>query len=528
MAVNDGEPKSREGELPRRPWAATVGLVLGILGGVAMAFGVLLYALEPTLLPLALGNVLFGVAGVTFYAVTHRQNLGRAFRGRSTPLLLLEGVIALGVVAAVVVANLAAAAAKKEWDLTRDQLFTLQPQSMTVAQRLKDPVTVYAFFQSTDPAVASLRETIRLYRQHTNLIELEVLNPDRIPPETIERFELSSKSEKIVLEGPKRYTKIRQGSEEQITNALLRLLERPSRQVGYLVGHREPDPDSKQDEDAFGEATAALRAEGYQVEPVDLQERLTGVEMLLVVKPSISLLPAELQVLKDFLLDGGRLYALLDPLHHGGLSVLLEPLGVRLGDNLVVSPSPEARAVGFSEATPVVRNYEAHPITGPLQGQVTVFHLVQSVSPVLGAAGVVTLLQSAETAWAEADPRGTPPFTLDRGDEPGPVPMAVAVETDPFGSPAAGGPVRIVVFGDSDFASNRMITLGANRDLFTNGANWLLGEEDRVTIRPKRRAGDRLPLTEMQHFGIMFFSVNLMPLLILGFGFSVWALRRRQ
>jgi ABC-type uncharacterized transport system involved in gliding motility auxiliary subunit len=106
--------------------------------------------------------------------------------------------------------------------------------------------------------------------------------------------------------------------------------------------------------------------------------------------------------------------------------------------------------------------------------------------------------------------------------------LAVAVETDPFGRPGPRGPIRVVAFGDADFASNRMIALGANRDLFVNAVNWLLGEEDRVTIRPNERKGDRLPLTEMQHYGIMFFSVNLLPLLILGFGFSVWALRRRR
>ena len=67
-----------------------------------------------------------------------------------------------------------------------------------------------------------------------------------------------------------------------------------------------------------------------------------------------------------------------------------------------------------------------------------------------------------------------------------------------------------------------------NRDLFLNAAIWLAGDEDRITIRPRPRYGDRLPLTERQQYGIMFFSVNLLPLLIIGLGFSVWAIRQRQ
>ncbi|NJK90147.1 MAG: hypothetical protein HC923_12690 [Myxococcales bacterium] len=61
-----------------------------------------------------------------------------------------------------------------------------------------------------------------------------------------------------------------------------------------------------------------------------------------------------------------------------------------------------------------------------------------------------------------------------------------------------------------------------------NSAAWLLGSEERLTLRPKTRKGDRLPITEAQLYGIMFFSVNLLPLAIVAFGFSVFALRRRR
>lgn len=529
MAVGPEPPRySQEGVLPRRPASATVGLVLGVLGGVAIAFGVVLYAIEPTLLPLALGNLGFGVLGVAAYVGTNQSTIGRAFRGRSTPLLALEVVIAVGVVAMVVIVNLLAAKTQKEWDLTRDKLFTLQPQSIEIARRLDQPITVYAFFRKADPEVAKLEETLRLYRQHTTKLELQVVDPDQAAPELIERYELTAKSEKIVLQGPLRYTKIRTGNENELTNGLLKLLERPVRKVGYLTGHREPDPESKTDEDALGEAIASLRAEGYDVAEVGLAEPPKDVELLIVVAPRIELIPAELDALRTYLTEGGRLLVLLDPLRAGGLPPLLRELGAEVGSDLVVDPSPQARAAGFSEATLVLRGYEAHPITGPLEGQVTIFHLVRSVAPRLGAADATTLLQTGETSWAEADPRASGPYQLDPIDSPGPVPLAVAVETHPFGRPGPAGPTRLVVFGDADFARNRLIAAGANRDLWVNAANWLLGEDDRVTVRPKQRQGDRLPLTEMQHYGIMFFSVNLMPLVILGFGFSVWALRRRQ
>jgi hypothetical protein len=58
--------------------------------------------------------------------------------------------------------------------------------------------------------------------------------------------------------------------------------------------------------------------------------------------------------------------------------------------------------------------------------------------------------------------------------------------------------------------------------------NWLAGQEERIVLRPKEGRTSRLPLTQSQQNGIVFFSVNLLPLLIVGIGFSVWAVRRRK
>jgi ABC-type uncharacterized transport system involved in gliding motility auxiliary subunit len=112
---------------------------------------------------------------------------------------------------------------------------------------------------------------------------------------------------------------------------------------------------------------------------------------------------------------------------------------------------------------------------------------------------------------------------------PGPVPLAVAASKK---TATAGKKIsdeaRLVVFGDSSFGSNRFIVIGGNKDLFLNTVSWLAGEEERIVLRPQEKRTSRLPLTEQQQYGIVFFSVNLLPLLIVGLGFSVWAVRRRK
>jgi ABC-type uncharacterized transport system involved in gliding motility auxiliary subunit len=84
------------------------------------------------------------------------------------------------------------------------------------------------------------------------------------------------------------------------------------------------------------------------------------------------------------------------------------------------------------------------------------------------------------------------------------------------------------VVGDSSFATTRFFGTGSNGDFFLNILGWLAGEETSVTLRPKQRGATRVALTENQLYGVVFFSVNLLPLLLTGFGFSVWAVRRRK
>ena len=45
---------------------------------------------------------------------------------------------------------------------------------------------------------------------------------------------------------------------------------------------------------------------------------------------------------------------------------------------------------------------------------------------------------------------------------------------------------RLVVVGDSDWANNRYLGNFYNEDLFLNIVSWLAGEEELISIRPRR------------------------------------------
>ena len=526
--------RSAEGALAEKSTGQTVGLVAGVLGFTAIVFGFVLYALDPDVVDLAVANGIFGIFGVAAYAVTNRTSLVRVAGGRSTAFVLLEIGVVVGGLAIAAVANYYAAQNPKEWDLTRDGLYTLHEQSVRVAERLQQKVTIYGFFRPTESARSVLTQATDLYRMHTENLEVVFINPDSPPQDLVERFDLNSQSPRIVVAAENgQFAKLRAPTEEGMTNALIKVAEREPRKAYFLTGHQEPSIEDATGEEGYAAAASSLRNEGFEVEALSMldREKLPKDATLLIVGGAKSALFAhEVEVLKEWINRGGRVMILLEPGLEYGMDALFRPNGVRVGDDLVLEPNPAGRASGFGPESPVVQTFEPHPITNKLTGGAAIFYRARSLQPNVNLArlDVVTLVRTGPTSWGETSYKDGE-FERDERDVPGPVPIALAATRNVAAHPQKfADEARLVVFGDLHFINNRFLGMSANGDLFLNAANWLAGDEDRITIRPKPPTGDRLTVTQAELTGIMFFSVNLMPLLILGFGFSMWAIRRRK
>lgn len=534
--MSEREARSREGALAQSSALATAGLVAGVLGATALVFAVILYAIDPGVVGLTILNAAFAVVALVFYATSNWGSLGRAFAGRSTAFVVMEVAVVGGIVALAATANWFASQSAIEWDLTRDRLFSLADQSVKVASGLDEPVKVIGFFKSTDPQRNKLVDLVELYRRHTELLTVEILSPDSTPPAVLEKWRMTATSPRIVVATEAgRSAKIRSPSEDLLTSALIKVADRPARKVYLLQGHGEARADDEKGELGYAEAAADLRNEGYEVETLSLATADSVPKdsaVIVVAGASTPLLPNEAGALASWLERGGRLFLLLEPAVDAGLGTILASFGIVLRDDLVVDPSSATRAFGFGPDTTVVQRFEPHPITDPLAGSAALFRGARSVSPLLGGAGkakVSTLVVTGKESWAEGSYRA--PGEPERGEEDlvGPVPIAVAATKDTITlEDRASDQARLVVFGDASFAANRFGSMSGNGDLFTNAVNWLAGDEQKLSIRPKARGASSILITEDQQYGIMFFAVNFLPLVIVGVGYSVWAVRRRK
>jgi ABC-type uncharacterized transport system involved in gliding motility auxiliary subunit len=124
------------------------------------------------------------------------------------------------------------------------------------------------------------------------------------------------------------------------------------------------------------------------------------------------------------------------------------------------------------------------------------------------------------------------------GDTPGPVNVAAAMS---LAAPSAGAEqkpaapgeeeapapeTRVVVFGDSDFATNAYGGVPGNPNLFANAVSWLAQQENLIAIRPKAPDDRRVTMTARQQQMVAVTSVLVMPLLVFAAGIYTWWRRR--
>jgi len=242
--------------------------------------------------------------------------------------------------------------------------------------------------------------------------------------------------------------------------------------------------------------------------------------------------------LNDYLKHGGRMIAMYrpqrpdNPIDEDAMVKLAGEWGVKVGNDIVVDQVVrlfEGPALGLN---PIVQNYGEHPITKDFK-QRTVFPMSRSLTaePNLKPGLTVTPIAStSDTSWAEVDLDTLfrqQKAELSAKDTRGPIVVAMAVDGNLEQLGLGGkGDARIVVYGSAEFADNQNVTTFFNRDFFVNSADWLTGEENSISIRPRSIRASRFRLTEGQFSIVFAFAVLLLPELLLIAGIVVWWERR--
>ncbi len=457
---------------------------------------------------------------------------------------VLMTLLVLGILAIV---NFLSVRHQKRVDLTEQQLYSLSEQTRKVLENLETEVEVMGFFR-TEPARISFQNFMQEFRYVSSRFNYEGVDPEEDPGKT-SQYEIQRNGQVVVSSGPKREI-VDDYSEEKIINAVIKVTRTEEKVIYFLEGHGERGIQDTEAE-GFSLVREAVEKQNYQVKSYNLaQENKVPEDATLLVsaRTKVNFFPNEVNLLQEYLASGGKLLLLVDPDSNFEMPDFLEQYGLGLGNKMVIDASGLGQLFGLGAAAPLVAEYADHPIGRELGGVMTFFPFSQNVTISESSLGYQTtgLLKTSENSWAESDLRGgRAAFDQDQ-DVQGPLDLAVAStlsiagesedqeEIDPAGdgeeqqeapeTPAAEA--RLVLFGDSDFASNGYFGAGANGDLFLMTISWLAEEADLIAIRPKSPEDRRIEATMAQSMLIFWGAVILLPAITLVLGVVVWYRRR--
>jgi len=520
--TSEARPRDRR----LRPPAGRLPLVCCILGLLAVAAALVAHALADTAEPpLVIGTV--GLLFLVFGVSRDPSLLMSILRSRTLKygsLALYQSVLVFGILVCV---NIYTDRHPFTHDMTETGFFTLADQTKKVFAGLQDEVRAYAFFQSGDErsgAKGRMRDLLGFCeREAKGKFRFEFIDPDG-NPSLASKYKVVRPRTTVFVRGANE-TKINDIDEEAIVNAIIKITRTTKKRVYLLSGHGESDPTSG-DPNGLKQAVDDMEANQYDVQELHLYREKKvpdDAAVIILAGPQKPLFENELDMLSAWLRKGGSFVALVDPYVESHLETMLEEWGVTLNNDTVVDVNPMARMMGGGDVImPLVNTYGRHEITAGFR-LVTSFPLCRSVVPNQKMAGatVTPLLYTTKQSWSEKT-RDKIQFTPGVDDR-GPVCLGVAVLKATTGTSAE---TRMVVVGDSDFASNRYYDNMGNGNLFQNCVNWVAHDKDLISIKAKTLANTPLRLTQRDAAVMFYTCLLIVPLFFLSAGAVVWYVRR--
>ncbi len=496
----------------------------GVLGLVLLFSGYIRYTSREMLdVPC---DVLLIAGGVLLLAwlVLDFQGLMGFFSKRSSRLGANTGVLIVAVVAILIFLNYLGFRHHKTFDLTTAKLFTLSDQTKKIVEPIKSDVNIYLFDKAGNPEVQQVRDQMSDYEDLNRRIHFEVVDPTE-QPGMAKEYGITEMGQLVVVNGPR--TEHAQGTtEEDVTSAILKAISSKVNSVCFLEGHGEK---SITDESAKGFSGVAdeLKKENYLVSSVNLvtsDSVPASCSAIVDAGPTKPLFPQETQMITKYLDGGGKALFLLDPGMDPGLDSLMNTWNVKVGDNYVIDVSGVGRLIGTGPGIPLVVNYGPSPIVKGFENMMTFFPLARTISVLDQSKAdpqTVELLKTSPASFTVPNlGNGTVKFDAAK-DARGPLSLGVSAENT-----SGKADARLVVIGNSTFATNQWFGQQRNGDLFFNAINWLTEEENLISIRPKEQTNRRVTLTQAQSTELTWFSMVILPLLVILGGIYIWIRRR--
>ncbi len=388
------------------------------------------------------------------------------------------------------------------FDATVSGRFTPPPELETIARSLQDDVVLTYFYNSKDDYAYGAKQVLEVVARRHPHLTVRVLDLDtELVAARDYRVKLYNT---VVVEAEGRRTQIENTVDlRQMAYAIERVLQRRVQTVCFVTGHGELYaaghvhfghvetlgaglPGAS---DVLEAPPNALDRLKLAIETIGDNDRPIAPAMLPAIPEDCTVAadlgatsayaPAEVQVLRDYLVRGGHVLLAYDPRFPvtPELSSLLDEVGLAVEDGVVVDP---------------LNHYGTELATSKDS-------YVRPLDPAAHATDAPTAA-------------------------PGPRLLAAAVQGTWPGTGRA--PFRLVLIGNASFASNAFFPYASNGDLAVSMIRWLADDTATPLLKPEAYSLPEIRLTHRQ-MQVTFLLVEvLLPLSVMLFGLVVWWRRR--
>ena len=511
----------------------------------------------------------------------------------------------LGIAIALIVINIASNFLFHRFDLTADKRYTLSETTKTILNDISEPLFIEVFLEGNFPAelrklqteTKQLLEEFQAENKNIHFVFVDPLADENVAVQMAEQLfangmkpinitvnDKGKQSQEMIFpwavatQGDNN-AKIQllknamaastedkvassvQHLEYAITEAIYKVATEKSKKIAIIKGIGEPDDIYIADflrtvKDSYFIARFTL--DSVAVNPEKTLNDLKGYDLAVIAKPTLQFTDEQIQVLDQFVMNGGKSIWLLDQVHaemdslynksgemlvmpkDQSLGAMLFKYGVRVNPDLVKDEmgSPIKLAIGQQGSETVYEtfnwkfapysvSFSTHPIVKNIDG--VKFDFANSIdtlqndikktvllttSPYATKVGTPTIIGLAQTIQEPTDPAQKPQPVI---------PLAVLLEGNftsvfknriiPFkmdGYLTDGKPNKMIVISDGDIIKNQLDqeyqpmelgydkwtnTLYGNKEFLINAVNYLLDDNGLIHLRTKEV---KLPLLDKE------------------------------
>lgn len=417
-------------------------------------------------------------------------------------------------------------------DWTANNRHSLSETTTGFLKQIDQEIIIQVFITPSHEYRITLEKLLLRYQEHSDKLKVSYINPD-FSPELVRQLNIQQQGEMVISQGEQQQH-VFDLSEQSLTNALIAVSRQQEQWLVFIEGHGERTPlhTANYNLSVWGEQ---LKQKGFKLQLLNLVEHSqipVNAAAVIIASPEREWLAGEIDIIKNYIADGGNLLWLTEPENNQYLTNLSEQLGIEFVSGTVIDPNTEMLGISDPQFV-LITDYANHPVGAATSG-VTIFPQAVALENTIENPDwqYLPLLTTQSNVWSKTntvDHQIDQTLTFELGtDTAGPLNLGYLLSRVTEEDGDNDTEQRIAIIGDGDFLSNTYIGNGSNLELGIGLMNWLAADDSLISIPVKTTIDNQLELSQMQSLFIGLGFLIILPGFLLSIGTWLWWYRRKQ